>query len=120
VASEQNKQELLEKLAVLVRERFGGDYQAAFRDYADRDGKVSKSGVKAMLKDAGIGSVLTRWVWVAGILAELDSDADELISWPEFACVFERREGVMPRPAPGDRESSPRRNVSPPWLGSCA
>jgi hypothetical protein len=89
VASEQNKQELREKLAVLVAARYGGDYRAAFGHYADPDGKVGKSGVKALLKDAGVGSILTRWAWTTEIIAELDTDADGLISWPEFTVAFE-------------------------------
>ena len=100
MASERQKQELREKVPALVGTKFGGDYSIAFRHYAKRDGRVDKDGVKAMLKDAGIGSVLTRWVWVRAVVAELDTDGDGLISWPEFATVFERRDGIARQPGP--------------------
>ncbi len=56
MATEQQKQELREKVAALVKAEYGGDYSIAFRHFADANGKVNKSGVKALLKDAGIGS----------------------------------------------------------------
>ena len=42
MASEQNKQELRDKLAALVAARFGGDYRVAFGHY---DGKTAVSRV---------------------------------------------------------------------------
>jgi Ca2+-binding EF-hand superfamily protein len=99
MVTERQKQNMREKLPALVKTKFGGNYSIAFRHYADRDGKVSKDGVKSMLRDAGIGSILTRWAWVRGVVAELDSDGDGLISWPEFEAVFERKDGISQGPA---------------------
>ena len=94
MASEQNKQELRDKVAALVAAKFGGDYRAAFGHYdADRDGAVSKDELKALLGDAGVGNSWTRWAWAAGIIEELDAGGDGLISWPEFAAVFEAEGG---------------------------
>jgi calcium-binding protein CML len=90
VASEQNKQELRDKVAALVGAKFGGDYAAAFGHYdANRDGVISKNELKVLLADAGVGSGWTRWAWVAGVVEELDADGDGFISWPEFAAVLE-------------------------------
>jgi hypothetical protein len=90
VASEENKQELRDKVADLVGTRFGGDYRAAFGHYdANQDGAISKAELKALLGDAGVGSIWTRWAWVAGIIKELDGDGDGLITWPEFMAGFE-------------------------------
>jgi hypothetical protein len=94
MVTERQKQDMREKVPALVRTKFGGDYSIAFRHYADRDGKVSKDGVKVMLKDAGIGSILTRWAWARGVVAELDADGDGLVSWPEFSAVFVMENGI--------------------------
>jgi len=101
MASDAQKLELRVKVSALVRSKFAGDYSAAFRHYADRNGKVGKNGVKALLKDAGIGSIWTRWAWAAGIMMELDADKDGLISWPEFAAVNERQRGLAPHSGAG-------------------
>ena len=93
MASEENRRELREKVTALVADRFGGDYRAAFGHFdADRDGTISKDELKALLGDAGVGSGWTRWAWAAGIIEELDANGDGLISWPEFAAVFEAGE----------------------------
>jgi Ca2+-binding EF-hand superfamily protein len=90
MASEEQRRELADKVEALVRARFGGDYRAAFGHYdADRNGLVSKAELKALLKDAGIGSGLTRWAWADGVIDALDADGDGHISWPEFEAVFE-------------------------------
>jgi len=116
MASERQKQELMEKVSALVGSKFAGDYSIAFRHYADRNGKVAKDGVKALLKDTGIGSIWTRWAWAGAVLTELDVDGDGVISWPEFAAAFERQEGVAPHQGPDDRGRSAHSLV--PHLGS--
>jgi hypothetical protein len=98
MVTERQKQDMREKVPALVRTMFGGDYAIAFRHYADADGEVSKAGVKSMLRDAGIGSILTRWAWARGVVAELDADRDGRISWAEFAAVFVRQDGIARNP----------------------
>jgi Ca2+-binding EF-hand superfamily protein len=89
VASEQDRQELKDKVAALVRARFGGDYQSAFRHYdADHDGKITKGELKTLLVDAGVGNVFTRPAWAGGIIEELDRDDDACVSWDEFDAAF--------------------------------
>jgi hypothetical protein len=115
MASEQQKQELMGKVSTLVGSQYGGDYSIAFQHYADSNGKVGKDGVKALLKDAGIGRVLTRWAWAGALITELDGDGDGVISWPEFAVAFERQEGFAPHEGQDDRDPRPveRYNPSP-------
>jgi Ca2+-binding EF-hand superfamily protein len=90
MATDAQRREIDDKVTALVRTRFGGDYRAAFGHYdADGDGVISQGELKVLLKDAGIGSGLTRWAWVRGILAEVDADGDGGVSWAEFEAVFE-------------------------------
>jgi Ca2+-binding EF-hand superfamily protein len=89
MATEEKRQELDEKVTALVQTRFGGDYRAAFAHYdADGNGVIDKDELKALLKDAGIGSGLTRWAWAKGIVGEVDTSGDGSISWAEFEAVF--------------------------------
>jgi Ca2+-binding EF-hand superfamily protein len=88
VASEENRRELEEKVTALVTTRFGGDYRAAFDHYdADRDGAINEDELKGLLKDAGVGSGLTRWAWAKGVMDEADLDKNKVISWAEFATL---------------------------------
>jgi Ca2+-binding EF-hand superfamily protein len=88
VASEDNKRELEEKVTALVAARFGGDYRAAFTHFdANRDGVIDNDELKALLKDAGIGSGLTRWAWAKGVIDEADADTSGTISWAEFEAL---------------------------------
>jgi Ca2+-binding EF-hand superfamily protein len=51
--SEQDRQELKDKVASLVQGSFGGDYQTAFRHSdTDHDGKIDKDELKKILADA--------------------------------------------------------------------
>ena len=86
-AHERYKQELRDKVAVLVRTRFGGDWKVAFGHYAS-DGAVTKPELEALLADAGVRNAWDRWAWASAIIAEQDADADGRVSWPEFATAF--------------------------------
>lgn len=86
MANEEQRREIDEKVTALVRTRFGGDYRAAFAHYdADGDGTISNDE----LKDARIGSGLTRWAWAKGIVGEVDTSGDGSISWAAFEAVFQ-------------------------------
>jgi Ca2+-binding EF-hand superfamily protein len=90
VASDEQRQEIDDKVTALVKAKFGGDYRAAFAHYdADGNGTIDRDELKALLKDAGLGTGLTRWAWAKGIMGEVDRDGDGAISWAEFERVFE-------------------------------
>ena len=90
MANEDKRREIDEKVTALVKSRFGGDYRAAFAHYdADGNGVIDRDELKALLKDAGIGSGLTRWAWAKGIMGEVDTSGDGAISWAEFEAVFQ-------------------------------
>ena len=85
MASEANRRELEEKVKALVAARFGGDYRAAFDHYdADRDGHITRAELLTVLRDAAVGSWLTRNVYAKEAVRVLDTDADGGISWEEF------------------------------------
>ncbi len=86
------KQELVEKVTQLVKQRYGGDWNRAFRHYSGLGGSsglVDRDAVAELLKDAGIGNAMTRGAWTRGIVKELDEDEDLKISWDEFRKIFE-------------------------------
>lgn len=89
-ASQEQKNEIRDKVSRLVRDQFGGDYHKAFDHYDSdvKDGKISGPELSKMLSDAGIGNWLTRSTWAAGIIAELDTNKDGSISEAEFEAVL--------------------------------
>jgi Ca2+-binding EF-hand superfamily protein len=89
MATDAQKKELQEKIGKLVANQFGGDYHKAFGHYdGDRDGKINKAELEALVRDAGIGNWLTRGSWADGILAELDTDKAGSNSRAEFEAVL--------------------------------
>jgi Ca2+-binding EF-hand superfamily protein len=85
MAHEAEKQQLKEKITRLVVERFGGNFPKAFGNYdGNKDGRINKAELVALLKDAGIGNWLTRLRWADGILDALDTDRDGAISAEEL------------------------------------
>jgi hypothetical protein len=82
---DKNVVELKTKVSALVTERFGGDYKKAFDHYdADKDGGVGRDELMQLLRDAGVGSGLTRGIWASRIIEKLDQAADAKIQWNEF------------------------------------
>jgi Ca2+-binding EF-hand superfamily protein len=81
MASETDKQQVKDKLDVLVKTKFDGDVEAAFAYYdINNDGKIDRSELMDLLTDAGVGNWFTRGRWADGILAELDKDNDGAIT----------------------------------------
>lgn len=82
------EEELAKALGDLVATRFGGARDVCFRFYdRDGDGAINAEELRTLLYDAGIGSPLTRQMWVSGILAKVDADRDGRITWAEFQTV---------------------------------
>jgi Ca2+-binding EF-hand superfamily protein len=81
MANENEKQQLKEKLELLIAAKFEGDALTAFAYYdMDGDGKMNRSELMDLLRDAGVGNWLTRGRWVDRIMATLDKDADGMIA----------------------------------------
>lgn len=86
--SDSNRKELVKKVSELVSRRFGGNYETAFRAYAQGDEKVDSNELRDLLYDADVGNGFTRGAWVDGIIRQLDGDNDGKISWQEFQSVM--------------------------------
>lgn len=83
--------ELIEKIVALVDRDYAGGYFSAFNWYdRDHDGGLNKQELNELLKDAEVGTRLTRWVWVDGILNELDQDRDGRITFQEFESAIHK------------------------------
>ncbi len=87
------EQELVGKIQNVLRGRYGDvGLQARrrmFDDYdTNGDGQIDAEELTAILADAGVGNALTRGFWVKGVIARLDDDGDELISFEEFEAVI--------------------------------
>lgn len=79
-------QEVIQKVQVLVKTKFNGDFMFAFKAYdLDHNGKLGHKDVSKLLEDAGVGNWLTRGVWASGVISELDLDDDGTVSIPELA-----------------------------------
>lgn len=85
--------ELITKVRNLLLKVHGKDDIAALRtsfDAYDRNksGRLEPDELAVVLEDAGIGNKLTRGMWVKGILARLDTDKDNALSWDDFSAVL--------------------------------
>jgi hypothetical protein len=78
------EQEVLDQVDALVRRKFGGSYEAAFKAYGTPGAAgVNRSELLDFLKDADVGFV-TRQVAAGQIIDTFDSDKNELMSFAEF------------------------------------
>lgn len=91
--SARGRRELRDGVSALVGTRFGGSYRVAFAHYdRNRRGQIDREGLITLLVDAEIGGRWTRPGWATAVFAEAARDVEGLISWPEFAAVFETGE----------------------------
>jgi len=93
MATKEQKKELVDKVTQLVDTKFGGDWDKAFKSYAEHSGSgslIDRDELLVMLEDAGIGNWLTRSSWADGIIEELDSSHDKQISWDEFQTALRK------------------------------
>ncbi len=93
MASEKDKKMLVRKVSDLVSRRYGGSYEAAFRDYGGRkggDSTVDREELMELLYDADVGNRITRGMWADGIIREIDRDGDGKISYSEFEAILKR------------------------------
>ena len=77
------KEKILKNIEKLMRSKFS-DPREAF-DYfdADKDGNLTKSDFKKLLKEAEV-SILIRGLVAELMMQSFDANDDELVSWEEF------------------------------------
>jgi len=85
--------ELVSKISALMQSRYGGTDAVArrrlFQDYdRNADGHICRSELARLLEDAGVGNSLTRGFWVKGVIARLDVDDTQTISYEELEAVM--------------------------------
>ena len=82
--------ELITKVKQLITTRHGSDDSHALRETFEaydrnRTGRLEADELARVLEDAGIGNKLTRGMWVKGILSKLAREANDALSWNDFA-----------------------------------
>ena len=108
VSGAAEEEELRRKTRALATSRFG-DYSIVsmkklFQSYdGDGDGKINRDELKALLKDADVGTMFTRGYWVDGIFDKLDaSPKDDQLTWEEYtAALTPAEKSAAEGPPPG-------------------
>ena len=86
------EQELIDRLRAHVAANYAGSFRKCFLAYdVDADNKISATELGYLLSDARVGNVLTRSMWVKGVIDRLDADKDGCISWEEFEQAIQGR-----------------------------
>ncbi|WP_412561191.1 EF-hand domain-containing protein [Winogradskyella sp. MIT101101] len=82
------KEDILNKIQILITNHFDTPEQAfAFFD-KDGDGKLSKDEIKRLLKQAEISGFI-RGIVSSKLIEGYDTDGDELIDWEEFKLAID-------------------------------
>ncbi len=77
------KEQILNKIQILITNHFKTPEEAfAFFD-EDGDGKLTKSEIKTLLKQAEINGFI-RGIVASKLIEGYDKDGDEVIDWKEF------------------------------------
>ena len=82
------KEDILSKIRILVTNHFETPEKAFHFFDADKDGKLKKSEIKKLLKQAEVSGFLTGIV-AKELLKGYDTDNDDAISWEEFKVAIE-------------------------------
>lgn len=94
MATDKNKEELIEKVNRLLLRKVGRTdkeaMQKLFKSYdKDANGRIGPEELEQLLKDADVGNGFTRGAWVSGVIKKLDTGKlDGEISWEEFDAVM--------------------------------
>jgi len=82
------KEDILSKIRILVTNHFETPEKAFHFFDENKDGKLKKSEIKKLLKEAEISGFLTGMV-ANELLKGYDKDNDDAISWEEFKVAID-------------------------------
>tara|TARA_R110001592_G_scaffold54875_6_gene168178 strand:- start:2937 stop:3215 length:279 start_codon:yes stop_codon:yes gene_type:complete len=77
------REKILENIEVLMRSKFETPQQAFMYYDSDKDGLLSKTDFKNLLKEAKV-SVLIRGLVAEFMMKSFDQNNDNTVSWEEF------------------------------------
>lgn len=82
------RQEVIDKLAAIIRDQYHGDPLRLFDAFASREGAMNGDDLFRALYVAGIGNRFTRGIYVAEIIEAIDTDENATISRDEFLAAL--------------------------------
>lgn len=90
--------ELAKKVDTLVKRKFAGSYEAAFKSYTrGATTGASSEHVNRLLTDANVGGWFSRGFYVSAVMDKFDTNKNGKISWSEFDGNL--KELLKPKPA---------------------
>lgn len=87
------KEKILSKIRILITNQFDSPEKAFNFFDTDSDGKLNKSELKKLLKEAEISGFLTGIV-TSELIKGYDTSNDEAISWDEFKIAIAELKGL--------------------------
>ena len=81
---DDNQIYLNNKLLEYIDTHYDGDYNVAFMSFSGSDLKLSRYELNNVLKTIGIGTFMTRSIWVNGIIDTLDIDMNNMLDYDEL------------------------------------
>ncbi|AUC85462.1 GTP-binding protein LepA [Polaribacter sp. ALD11] len=77
------KENILRKIRILITNQFDSPEEAFLFFDSDKDGRLKKSEIKKMLKNAAVNGFI-RGVVANELLKGYDKSSDDTINWEEF------------------------------------
>lgn len=87
------KDSILNKIQILITNHFDTPEEAFSFFDADGDGKLKRSEVVKLLKEAEISGFI-RGIVASKLVEGYDTSGDELIGWEEFKSAVDEIEGI--------------------------
>jgi Ca2+-binding EF-hand superfamily protein len=86
-----SKENILRKIRILITNQFDSPEEAFSFFDSDKDGRLKKSEIKRLLRDAEVNGFL-RGIVANELLKGYDESSDDRISWEEFKVAISELE----------------------------